>query len=74
MLAIRAGLPDPVVFAARQAKRATGTLAVSILRDANRAFWTRTVWRDEAAMRSFIRSGVHRRTWRAYRSGAMKPR
>ena len=47
--------------AARQAKRAAGNLAVSVLRDADRAFWTRTVWRDEAAMRSFMQSGVHRR-------------
>jgi len=47
--------------AARQAKFADGSLAVSVLRDADRAFWTRTVWRDEAAMRSFMRSGVHRR-------------
>ena len=46
---------------ARQAKRATGNLAVSVLRDTHRAFWTHTVWRDEAAMRSFMRSGVHRR-------------
>jgi hypothetical protein len=49
------------VRAARQAKRVAGNLAVSVLRDADRAFWTRTVWRDEAAMRSFMRSGVHRR-------------
>jgi hypothetical protein len=47
--------------AVRQAKLADGSLAVSVLRDADRAFWTRTVWRDEAAMRSFMRSGVHRR-------------
>ena len=46
---------------ARQAKFADGSLAVSVLRDADRAFWTRTVWRDEACMRSFMRSGVHRR-------------
>ena len=44
-----------------QAKRATGNLAVSVLRDADRAFWTRTVWRDEAAMRAFMLSGMHRR-------------
>jgi heme-degrading monooxygenase HmoA len=47
--------------AALQAKRATGNLAVSVLRDADRAFWTRTVWRDEAAMRAFMLSGMHRR-------------
>src|SRR5215831_8200963 len=47
--------------AARQAKLAPGSLSVSVLRDADWAFWTRTVWRDETAMRSFMRSGVHRR-------------
>ena len=46
--------------AARQAKLAAGSLAVSVLRDADRVFWTRTVWRDEAAMRFFMQSGVHR--------------
>jgi hypothetical protein len=57
-------LPQFVIQSIRtalQAKRAPGSLAVSILRDADRAFWTRTVWRDEAAMRSFMQSGVHRR-------------
>ena len=49
------------IRAARQAKRAAGSLAVSILRDADRAFWIRTVWSDEAAMRFFMQSGVHRR-------------
>jgi quinol monooxygenase YgiN len=49
------------IRAAHQARRAAGNLAVSVLRDADRAFWTRTVWRDEAAMRSFMRSGVYRR-------------
>jgi hypothetical protein len=29
--------------------------------NADRAFWTGTVWRDEGAMHSFMRSGVHRR-------------
>jgi hypothetical protein len=49
------------IRAALQARRAAGSLAVSVLRDADRAFWTRTVWRDEPAMRSFMQSGVHRR-------------
>lgn len=47
--------------AVRQARRAAGNLSVSVLRDAELAFWTRTVWGDEAAMRSFMRSGAHRR-------------
>ena len=46
---------------ARQAKQAAGSLAVSVLRDAARAFWTRTVWRDEAAMRSYMQPGMDRR-------------
>ena len=45
--------------ALRQAKRADGNLAASVLRDANLAFWTRTVWSGEVAMRSFMRSGAH---------------
>jgi hypothetical protein len=49
------------IRAARQARPAAGNLHVSVLRDADRAFWTRTVWRDEQAMRSFMQSGVHRR-------------
>jgi heme-degrading monooxygenase HmoA len=49
------------IRAVRQANRAAGSLAVSVLRDADRAFWSRTVWRDEEAMRSFMQSGVHRR-------------
>ena len=30
---------------ARQAKRSAGSISVSVLRDIDRAFWTRTVWR-----------------------------
>ena len=44
-----------------QAKRAPGCLAVKLLRDANNTFWTNTAWQSEAAMRSYISSGVHRR-------------
>jgi hypothetical protein len=49
------------VRAARQAKAAPGNLSVSLLRDAEFAFWTRTVWSDEGAMRGFMLSGAHRR-------------
>jgi hypothetical protein len=31
-----------------------------VLRDAALAFWTRTAWRDEAAMRSFMLTSPHR--------------
>ena len=55
--------------AAFQAKRAGGNLEVSVLRDADRAFWTRTVWSDEAAMRAFMQSGVHRRIMRRLPEG-----
>jgi hypothetical protein len=46
--------------AALQARRAEGNLAISTLSDAHRAFWTRSVWTDEAAMRAFMTVGVHR--------------
>jgi hypothetical protein len=46
--------------AARQARLAAGSLAVSVLRDARLAFWTRTVWSGEKEMRAFTLSGVHR--------------
>jgi hypothetical protein len=32
-----------------------------MLRNADFVFWTRSVWIDEAGMRSFMRSGAHRR-------------
>ena len=49
------------VRAARQAKGAPGNLSVRLLRDVEFAFWTRTVWSDEGAMRGFMLSGAHRR-------------
>jgi hypothetical protein len=44
-----------------QAKFARGNLSVSILLDSHFAFWSRTVWSEEAATRAFMHSGVHRR-------------
>jgi hypothetical protein len=44
----------------RQARSAAGNLAARTLREANHAFWTCTLWQDEAAMRAFMTSGAHR--------------
>ena len=46
---------------AREAKNASGNLAVSVLSDANLAFWTRTLWDDERSMRAFMFAPGHRR-------------
>jgi hypothetical protein len=45
---------------AREANRAPGNLAVSLLSDANLAFWTRTLWSDERSMRAFMFAPAHR--------------
>lgn len=44
----------------RQARRVPGNIAATVLADRNFAFWTNTVWVDEAALRSFMLSGAHR--------------
>ena len=44
---------------ARQAKSASGNLAVKVLRDRRNAFWTSTSWESEAAMRAFIVARPH---------------
>ena len=46
--------------AAWQAKSARGNLSTCIMGDADLAFWTRTIWSDEPAMRAFMLSGAHR--------------
>jgi len=43
-----------------QSKRAEGCLGTA-LRKHGGAFWTVTLWRDEAAMRAFMLSGAHRK-------------
>src|SRR3982751_1408994 len=44
----------------RQARRASGNLAMKFLNDANWTFWTCTAWTDEAAMRDFMLADPHR--------------
>ena len=45
----------------RQAKRALGNLATGLLAEAKRTFWTCTSWRDEVAMKEFMKAEPHRR-------------
>ena len=45
--------------AARQAARSDGNLETKLLRDADRAFWTATSWRDERAMKAFMHAAPH---------------
>lgn len=42
-----------------QARRADGCLAADARTIRGRVFWTRTVWRDPAAMRAFMTGGAH---------------
>ena len=42
-----------------QAQRAPGFIDGSLLRDRHRAFWTMTLWREQANMRAYIASGPH---------------
>ncbi len=44
-----------------QIRKAEGFVAGAVRRDADLAFWTLTVWRDEAAMRAYGASGAHRK-------------
>lgn len=49
---------------ALQARRAEGNLAVKLLNDRNRTFWTATLWVSEADIKKFMISGVHGRAMR----------
>ena len=44
----------------RQARATPGCLFADVRREAKLVFWTRTLWRDEDAMRGFMTSGAHR--------------
>jgi hypothetical protein len=52
------------VRALRQAKNSQGNLSASVLRDADKTFWTRTVWTTESAMKSFMLAGPHQQVMR----------
>jgi hypothetical protein len=57
-------LPFFVLHANRaiaQIRKSDGFLAGAVRRDADLAFWTMTVWRDERAMRAYGASGAHRK-------------
>jgi hypothetical protein len=61
-------LPAFLIQAVRsswQAKSAEGNLSVSILKEAQNTFWTRTVWTNEEAMKSYIVTGVHKQAMRS---------
>jgi hypothetical protein len=46
---------------AMQAKATAGNVSTTLLAEARWTFWTRTVWVDESAMRTFMRGEPHRR-------------
>lgn len=60
-------LPGFIVDAVRsqmQAQKSEGCSHAQTRRTAGNAFWTITVWSDDAAMKRFRNSGVHQRAMR----------
>ena len=49
---------------ARQAARADGSLAVTLLRDRRNTFWTSTSWSSESSMKAFMHAKPHGPTMR----------
>ena len=45
-----------------QIRGAKGCLALALLKDKNRAFWTMTMWADERSMKAYVTSGSHRQS------------
>lgn len=43
-----------------QIRNASGCIALALLKDRNRVFWTMTLWEDEHSMKAYITSGSHR--------------
>lgn len=48
----------------QQAKTAPGNMAVSLLRDSDNTYWTRTVWTTDSAVKAFMVTGTHRQVMR----------
>ena len=48
----------------RQARVHPGSLAVAILNDTDRTFWTCSVWQDASAMRDYMLAGAHKEAMR----------
>ena len=44
-----------------QIRNANGCLALALLKDKNRVFWTMTMWADERSMKEYMSSGSHRK-------------
>ena len=44
-----------------QLRNADGCLALALLKDKNRVFWTMTIWVDERSMKAYMTSGSHRK-------------
>ena len=44
-----------------QIRSAEGCMALALLKDKNRTFWTMTMWTDERSMKSYMTSGAHRK-------------
>ena len=53
-----------VLRSSRQAARAEGNLAATLLRERRNTFWTSTIWTSEAAMKKFMTSGAHGKAMR----------
>ncbi len=46
-------------LAIEQVKKANGCLATAFLEDAQLTFWNLSIWKDEATMLDYMRSGAH---------------
>ena len=44
-----------------QIRNANGCMALALLKDRNRVFWTMTLWEDERSMKAYMTSGSHRK-------------